>query len=182
MMNEDEALKLAREGRQEGFHALYERFSGYLYRVALGFLRHPVLAEDVLQETFTSAFRNLNQFRGEARLKTWLYRILYHSVLQALKKQKGETPTENIEIESGSESPTSSQIDQRLDVEKALRHLPERDRSLLLMAYWDDLTCREIAGILEIKENHVKILLYRARQRFAETWGRGAEKGGAYEV
>ncbi|HQG29136.1 MAG TPA: sigma factor-like helix-turn-helix DNA-binding protein, partial [Candidatus Ozemobacteraceae bacterium] len=58
----------------------------------------------------------------------------------------------------------------RLDVRTVLDRLPSRDRAVLIMAYWDDLTCSEIADVLSTNENHVKILLYRARNRFAGIW------------
>ncbi len=177
LMNDEEALKLAREGRQEGYRALYDRYAGYLYRVALSFLRHPAAAEDALQEAFTAAFRSLQQFRGESRLKTWLYRILYHQVLKGLQRHKAETPVEDLDQQQGSGEADVRNVESKLEVEAVLKRLSERDRSLLLMAYWDDLTCREIAEIMEIQENHVKILLYRARKAFADRWGHDPEQG-----
>ena len=46
----------------------------------------------------------------------------------------------------------------------------KKDRAVLVMAYWDDLSCKEIGDVMTIKENHVKILLFRARKRFRELW------------
>ena len=173
-MTDEEALQLARQGREEGFRALYDRYSGSLYRLALSLLRDRALAEDALQEALTSGFRSLSTFRGDCRLKTWFYRIVYHASLRQKKCRQNEISVDVLpeEMGTGMEPGRESSVENRLDVETILNRMPEKDRYLLVMAYWDDLSGLEIAEILGINANHVKILLFRARARFAQLWGK----------
>ncbi|MFZ2956236.1 MAG: sigma-70 family RNA polymerase sigma factor [Candidatus Ozemobacteraceae bacterium] len=168
MMTDEKAVELAQAGRPEGFSAIYERYSGPLFTVALRVLRRRETAEDALQEAFIAAFGSIRSFRGESRLKTWLYSILFRA---ALKQRKREN-THPLLLEDPPDSPAKPGpcIEDRLMVQAVLDTLDERDRAVLLMSYWDDLSCAEIADVLEIKPNHVKILLYRARERFGQRW------------
>jgi len=65
-------------------------------------------------------------------------------------------------------------VETRLAVKDVLDRLPERDRLVLVMSYWDDLSCQEIAEVMGVTANHVKILLFRARDRFSQAWPRAA--------
>ena len=170
MMTDQEAIQLARQNRQEGYRAIYDAYGTYLFTLAVRMLRDPHLAEDAVQEAFTSAFRNIVSFEGKSRLKTWLYTILYRAVLKIIKARAGETPDDLEPV--GAVDAELADTHARLAVKEVLNRLPERDRALLIMAYWDDLSCREIAGVLSVTENHVKVLLYRARKKFGDMWPR----------
>ncbi|MBF0500445.1 MAG: RNA polymerase sigma factor [Candidatus Riflebacteria bacterium] len=167
-MTDEEALELAKSGRREGFTAIYERYAGSLFTVALRILRRREAAEDALQEAFAAAFRSIREFRGESRLKTWLYSILFRSALKQ-KSRDGVHPIMNTEPPD-SVAPPGPSVDDRLMVRQILDRLEERDRTVLLMAYWEGFSCAEIAEVLEVQPNHVKILLYRARGRFSRLW------------
>lgn len=169
-MNDVDALELARRGRPEGFRSIWETYGRYLYTLAFRLLRDRALAEDAAQEAFTAAFRSIDGFRGESRLKTWLYRILYRSVLRIQEVHKRGAGTCDLPGDIPASRNHHSELETRLDVRTVLDRLPERDRAILIMAYWDDLSCSEIADVLSTNPNHVKILLYRARERFAGLW------------
>jgi RNA polymerase sigma-70 factor (ECF subfamily) len=175
-MTDEEALELAINGRPEGFRTIYLRYSSYLYTLALRVLRQSGPAEDAVQEAFLSAFRHLDRFRGESRLKTWLYSILVRSALRLQEKGRREVPGEDVDREVHPED--EQRVNNKLDVREILDQLAPKDRAILVMAYWDDLSCREIAEIFDLTENHVKVLLFRARKKFAGFWG----KGEAHEV
>ena len=159
---------LARRGRPEGFRAIYLSYGSYLFTLAIRMLRNREAAEDATQEAFAAAFRSLDDFRGDARLKTWLYTILYRAALKVQEKGKNEIPSEV----SAMDVPESghSQVEDQMAVKGVLEKLETRDRAVLVMSYWDDLSCREIGEILGFNENHVKVLLFRARERFARLW------------
>lgn len=167
-MTDEEALELAKSGRSEGFRAIYLKYSSYLYTLAIRVLRRSGAAEDAVQEAFMSAFRSIQQFRGDSRLKTWLYTILMRAAMRILNKGQQERTFEKIDL--GSCPSIVHQVENEVDVRNALDQMEPKDRALLVMAYWDDLSCREISEVLEIKENHAKVLLFRARQKFAKVW------------
>lgn len=179
MMTDEEALALAKNGRPEGFNAMYVKFSGYLFTLALRMLRRREEAEDAVQETFAAAFRTIGEFRGESRLKTWFYTILYRAALKIQEKFRPQARVESLEYEPMPD--TMGGLAARMDVRDLLDRLEPRDRAVLIMAYWDDLTCREIADVLGVKENHVKILLYRSRIKFSELWEIGNHAAGGNE-
>jgi len=167
-MTDEEALSLAIKGRTEGFRTIYLRYGGYLYNLALRMLRNRESAEDAVQEAFTSAFRSISDFQGKSRLKTWLYTILYRAALKIQEKRKNEMPVEILRTEMPCVGQMNAET--RVDVKKILDKLDSRDREVLTLAYWDDLSCREIGEIMQLNENHVKVLLFRARERFNRLW------------
>lgn len=173
-MNDVEALELARNGRPEGYRAIWETYGRYLYTLAFRILRDRALAEDAAQEAFTAAFRSIDGFRGESRLKTWLYRILYRSVLRIQENHMRGSGACDLPADIPAARNQHLELETKLDVRNILDRLPDRDRALLIMAYWDDLSCSEIADVLSTNTNHVKILLYRARERFAGFWSAGS--------
>lgn len=181
-MNDAEALELARKGRPEGFRSIWETYGRYLYTLAFRLLRDGPLAEDAVQEAFTAAFRSIGGFRGESRLKTWLYSILYRSVLRLQEQRNHGNNSCDLPDEIPYGRNHHAELETRLDVRSVLDRLPSRDRAVLIMAYWDDLTCSEIADVLSTNENHVKILLYRARNRFAGFWTTDKQPGAKEEA
>jgi RNA polymerase sigma factor (sigma-70 family) len=177
-MNDEEAIKLAKHGRQEGFKALFDNHADYLYSNALRILRNPTMAEDAVQETLTAAFRGIETFKGQSRLRTWLYKIMYRNSLRIIEKNK---PIDFKEHETTTEAAVQS-VDKRLDIEAVMGLMTPRERSVLMLAYKDDLPLKEVAQILEITENNAKIVLFRARKRFAELWEKHIEREGKNEL
>ena len=179
MMNDAEAIKLAVQGREEGFRSIFASHGDFLFTHALRFLKSRELAEDAVQETLTAAFRSLTTFRGDARLRTWLYRILRNNCLRLI----GKNPAVQQILAEPAEKSSENEVEQRLDVADILDRMPERDRSILMLTYWDELPLREAAEILAISENNAKVVLFRARKRFAELWqSHGRKEGNANEL
>ncbi len=166
--DERELIAAAVRGDAKAYRELYNRYAGFVYNVALRTLRDPHLAEDALQETFAAAFAALGRFRGESRFKTWLYTIQYRMVGRLLATRGREISIDTLPDEPPANHPGREfeRADQRMWVEKVLAGLPERDRMVLLLAYFDDLSMAEVAQVLEVTENHAKVLLFRARDRF----------------
>ncbi len=174
MMNDAEALKLAIRGREEGFRAIFANHGAFLFTHALRILKDQHSAEDAVQETFAAAFKSIASFRGEARLRTWLYQILYNNALRLAGKK---LPAASIIEDAATAKSEIREIDLKNDVEAVLNLLNERDRAILIMTYWDEIPLREAAQLLEVSENNAKIILFRARSRFASLWSEGATDG-----
>ena len=171
-MNDAEAVKLAKNGREDGFRAIFTNHSAFLYTHALRILKDRQTAEDAVQEAFSAAFKSIESFRGDAKLRTWLYQILYHRALRLTERRQSASPI-NEEIAGNSDQGTRN-VELKSDTEKILDQLCERDRAVLLLTYWDDLPLREVARLLEISENNAKVILFRARSRFASLWSTGS--------
>ena len=97
----------AQAGRQDAYAEIVERHSGTVYNLALRMMNDPQEAEEVLQETFISAFRALDRFEGRSQLSTWLYRIAYNAALMRLRKRRLPTTSidEPIWTDEGDEMP-----------------------------------------------------------------------------
>jgi RNA polymerase sigma-70 factor, ECF subfamily len=179
---EEELVAAAKSGRQDAFAQIVEQHSGTVYNLALRLMKDPHEAEEVLQETFISAFRALAKFEGRSQLSTWLYRIGYNAALMRLRKR--QTPTESLDepliTESGEQLPRelvdwgSIPDDLLLNAElrtvlnAALDTLPESLRSIFVLRDIEGLSTAEAAEALGLTETNAKVRLHRARLALRE--------------
>jgi RNA polymerase sigma-70 factor (ECF subfamily) len=172
------------DGLRAGDAAAYRRFVGEnsasVYSLALKLLGDEQEAEDVLQETFLSAFRALDRFEGRSKLSTWLYRIAYNASLMHLRKRERMT-TFSLDQPYGDEEqahPVAGDLlvdwstvpDDRLltaearqEMDRAIAQLPESLRSAFILRDIQGLSGAETAEILGISVQAVKNRLHRAR-------------------
>jgi RNA polymerase sigma-70 factor, ECF subfamily len=121
-LGERNLVERAKSGDQSAFRAIMEQHNRRLYRVARAVMKDDTEAEDVVQETYLSAFSNLSNFRGDSSLATWLTRIALNEALGRKRKQRATVTLENVEIAQE----TSAQIIQFPVMDT------ERDRSRAL--------------------------------------------------
>lgn len=159
-----------------------ERHSTVVYNLALRLMKDPQEAEEVLQETFISAFRALPKFEGRSRLGTWLYRIAYNAALMRLRKQPApsESLDEPVLSESGDQMPRQlidwGSIPDDLLLKRelqtvlkaALETLPATLRSVFVLRDIEGLSTAETAEVLSLTETNVKVRLHRARLALRE--------------
>jgi RNA polymerase sigma-70 factor (ECF subfamily) len=164
---------LARDGR--AFRAIMTRYNQRLYRLARGIVGRASEAEDVVQEAYVRAFRNLETFRGDSALSTWLSRIVINEALGRLRKQKREgkmtdfdaAQAEIIQFPGNAGDDPERTMAQRQIlhlVEEATDKLPAAFRAVFVARVIEGLSMEETAGLLGIKPETVKTRLHRARQ------------------
>ena len=178
--DEEGLLARLRAGEEAAFAELVRDNSGRLLAVARRLLRSEDEARDALQDAFLQAFRAIGGFQGEARLSTWLHRILINACLMKLRT-RSRHPEEAIEvllprfyadghrIDPG--PPWRTEIPDPVEnrelrelVRASIDRLPEIYRSVLLLRDIEELSTEETAQLLEIKSETVKVRLHRARQ------------------
>lgn len=141
---------------RRAFEQLMRRHQG-MVRAQLRRLLHgdQARADDLAQETFLLAWRKLDQFRGEARFSTWLYRIAYSCFLQA--RRKGSSVADDIDRDAPDQriSPPDA-ADLRLDVERAMRRLSAAEHEVLLHVVQLGLSHDEAAYVLAMPLGTVK--------------------------
>ena len=164
----------------ESFESLVRTHTPVLLRVARRFMRSEDDARDALQDAFVSAFRSLSSFAANAQLSTWLHRIVINACLMKLRKQRRH-PEEDIEtylpkfLEDGHQvepsvawSESAETMLQRTElcglVRRCIDELPETYRTVLLLRDIEELSTEEVAEILGVTPNAVKIRLHRGRQ------------------
>ena len=130
---------------------------------------HP-LADDLAQETFLLAYRNLRSFRQEAKFSTWLYRIAYNAFLADARKMKelplpeqseGDAP----EPRENEATPLARSAALNVDLERAMAALSDAERSAIVQCYHNDLSHEEAAYVLGCPVGTVKTHILRAKQK-----------------
>lgn len=150
---------------RRAFEQLMRRHQG-MVRAQLRRLLHgdEARADDLAQETFLLAWRKLDQFRGEARFSTWLYRIAYTCFLQARRKQPAVTDDGDNAAPDPRRSPGEA-ADLRLDVERAMRRLSETEQIVLTHVVQLGLSHEEAAYVLAMPLGTVKSHMNRGKAR-----------------
>jgi len=150
-----------------------------LFRLALRVTRDPGLAEDAVQEAFTSAMKSASSFRGEARLSTWLHRIVYTKAIDQLRQRARETPLDHDAAELGPEDDrlahTASwsrppdeivaSAEARGALEEAMGVLTPLQRAAFELREVEGRTTEEAAQMLDLSEGAIRVHLHRARLR-----------------
>jgi RNA polymerase sigma-70 factor, ECF subfamily len=169
----------AREPRS--FEALMRRFNRLLYRTARSIVKDDCDAEDVVQNAYLLAYRDIGKYRGEARLSTWLVRIVINEAFACLRKRTRSPQTvslsydvcdEAIEPAAGAvnrhpEQPEDAAIrsDLRRLLEAKIDELPLPRRTVFILRALEELTVAETALALDIPEATVRTRFFRARMQ-----------------
>jgi RNA polymerase sigma-70 factor (ECF subfamily) len=156
------------------FDELYQQHSTRLFNLAWRMCGTRADAEDLLQEIFLLAYRKLPDFRGDAAVGTWLYRLAMNRCLDHLKSRQtragAATSTldeQYMPIEPSKRSSNDGGI-KRLDLERAIARLPEGARAAFLLHDVEGFQHQEIAAILGISEGTSKSQVHKARLRLRE--------------
>lgn len=172
----DELIARCKAGDQEAHYSLYKLYSKAMYNVGYRITRSEEEAEDVLQEAFINAFRNLDNYRGDATFGAWLKRIVVNKAINALNKKKHEAIPEDDRWDVAEEEPPVEYGDE-LTVERVKRcieQLPEGYRSVLSLYLLEGYDHQEIAEIMGITESTSKSQLNRAKNKLRELLTRKA--------
>jgi len=175
---EKRILDLIESGDDAGFDKMVDLFGPMLYRYAIRMCGQEPDAEDALQETFLAAKEKIGQFRGEGRLRNWLFKIAGNACRQRHRRDKGRLQSELnmedvlVDMEASRHAHRPWQVDPSAvtlnnelseKLEKAISRVPETNRSVLLLRDIEGMSTRETAEALGITEEAVKVRLHRAR-------------------
>ena len=181
-----ELLRLARRGQWDAFESLLERLEPRVFALAMRLLRHRHDAEDVTQQTFVKVIENLEQFREESSVATWVLRIATNLALTAIRRRRPIQTLWNEGAAAGSDDSSSlsrpqfiahwrddpadlvGRAEVRQLLEEALDELDEKYRTVFTLRDIEQFSTRETAEILGISENNVKVRLLRARLQLRE--------------
>jgi RNA polymerase sigma-70 factor (ECF subfamily) len=164
-MGADAAAEAA--DRQEAFRELVERHSRMVFRVAFRITGNEQDAEDVVQETFLKAHRNLERYDSRASFSTWLFRIASNCAIDVLraKKRRQETPGDVEEpIPSSDPSPQTSALGSEIGshLSRALAELTPQERTAFVLRHFEGEPIEEIAKALGVRSNAAKQTVFRA--------------------
>lgn len=182
-MDEAQLTKGIQEGDRKSFQILVETYQRMVVNTCLGIVHNKADAEDLAQDVFLEIFRNAQNFRGDSKLSTWLYRIATNRSLNLIRSNKRKRFFQSIEetftggrnraseiSENRGDQPDQSITDQqRSDIlHRAIDQLPEKQRIAFILNKYEDLSYQQIAEIMEISLASVESLIHRAKKNLQE--------------
>jgi len=182
----DEALmESLAQGSHEAFDTLLSRYEAAVITFCYAFMRNRDAAEDLAQETFMRVFRNAKRYQPVAKFTTWLYRIAANLCINELKKGKlrysrsldeaagpdpdGTKIIERIATDGNSPLNDAENHEAQVLIGKAIDHLPDDQRTTLIMVEYHHMQYQEIAEVLEVSVSAIKMRVKRARETLRET-------------
>ena len=160
-------------GDKSGYKDLANRHKDYAFTVAYKIAGTREDAEEIAQDAFIQAFQALPTFNQEAKFTTWFYRIVFNAAL--MFKRKNRIQAEDIELSQSAQyvaADTDKNLkitEQRQYIQKAFNHLSPDDVTMITLFYLKEQSLEEIAQVVGISAETVKVKLCRARKRLAET-------------
>ena len=172
-LTDEKLVELAVSSDSEAFGEIVKRWERKIFALCFGMLGREDEARDAAQETFIAAYRNISNFRGEAKVSSWLHRIAVNQCLTVKRRAKTRSE-EFLGDESGEEdrifvapahlSPgrTTEQTERLTIVRQAVSSLPTDLRQVIVMKEFEEMTFQEISDTLELPLSTVKSRLYTA--------------------
>jgi len=161
-------------GNVNAYAFLVERYKHMVYTLTIRIVKNREEAEEVSQDTFVKAFKNLEKFKGESKFSTWIYKIAYYASLDVLKKNKKFVNSENIEdFQEGNLGNVQDALEYLHEKERknvineALLKLNEDERVILTLYYFEELPVKEISKVVNLSEVNIKTKLFRSRKKLA---------------
>jgi RNA polymerase sigma-70 factor, ECF subfamily len=180
--SDEELARRVAGGDHAAFEAIMRRHNRALFRTARAILRDDAEAEDALQEAYLQAYRTIGGFRGEARLSTWLARVVANEALMRLRKQArrssivpiqpGVAVEELNQRAEGSMQKEPESLARRAEMRKLLEQridaLPGAYRAVFMLRAVEEYSVEETASILQIPQATVRSRFFRARSLLRE--------------
>ncbi|MFT6871290.1 MAG: RNA polymerase sigma factor (sigma-70 family) [Roseivirga sp.] len=175
--NEQYAMELiiakVKEGDMTAFNVLIDEYKAMAFTLALKLMKNREDAEEVAQDAFLKAYKNIRQFEGNSKFSTWLYTIVYNTALTKLRKKK--LPMTELDFHQEENLASYSESDnewrhlqksERSDyIKEALDLLSNEDQIVITLFYLNENSLHEICEITNWELSNVKVRLHRARKR-----------------
>ncbi len=164
-----------RRAEDAAISALVDQYAGALYRVAYSVLRNPSDAEDAVQEAFVRVLRHRETLADVRDQRVWLIRIVWNIVLDRKRRAKTRPETDDVSeltrvlpAKGLSAEELAAAAQHHARVLACVEQLPAKEREVMLLSAFEELTSVEIAAVLSITESSVRSRLFRARNLMAE--------------
>ncbi|MFZ6001166.1 MAG: RNA polymerase sigma factor [Bacteroidota bacterium] len=170
----EELIQRCRQGDPDAYQRVYKLYSRSMYNVGFRIVNNTDEAEDVLQEAFISAFRNLEFYRGDSTFGAWLKRIVVNKAINYLKKRRFERmpDNENWDVEEEQSHDDLEHFPYTVQqVREAIESLPDGYRTVLSLYLLEGYDHSEIAEIMGITESTSKSQFNRSKKKLKEILG-----------
>src|SRR5688572_8323666 len=189
-LTDTELIEAVREGDLRALETLMRRHNRTLYRTARAILGDDAEAEDAVQEAYLRAYRGLAGFRGEAKLSTWLVRIVANEALMRRRRRARTAAVVPLDATAASTEEwnslmsdrpgpeqDASRAEMRRMIEARIDGLPDSYRAVFVLRALEELSVEETAGVLQIPEATVRTRFFRARALLREGLAREVDRG-----
>ena len=152
------------------FKSIYSSYSAKIFRLCMGYINNEEKARDITQETFIAVWQNLDKFRGDASIGTWIFKIAVNKCLQQLKqdkRQKEKLANYPVGLLSELSDIDLEAKEKRKLLYDCIAQLPEADR-LLIGLYLEDLPQDKISEIIGISHSNVRVKIHRIKSFLTE--------------
>jgi RNA polymerase sigma factor (sigma-70 family) len=171
-----ELIQRTLKSDQQAYALLIKRYERYVFTLALRFTKSREDAEEVAQDSFIKVYKALSSFKQESKFSTWLYTIVYTTAMTSLRRRNAATVALDdegnyIQVESSTsfaDVNTAENRSRSFYLNEAIGQLSADDATVLTLFYHAEQSLEEIALIMDIETNGVKIKLFRARKRLKE--------------
>ncbi|HUR11118.1 MAG TPA: sigma-70 family RNA polymerase sigma factor [Flavitalea sp.] len=175
-LTDSEIISRVLKGEQQLYAELVNKYQNFVFTITLRYAKQREDAEEIAQDIFVKAYRSLADFRGDSKFSTWLYTIVTTSCITFLRKKKLETSSLDNErvfevADSQDSGMRANQVEQKSKfamVNQAIRLLSPDDAQIITLFYKGEQSLEEIAQVMKLETNTVKVRLHRARQRLKE--------------
>lgn len=173
ILTDETLIQQALTGRQSAFAMLVKRYEKYVFTLALRFVKSREDAHEVAQDCFLRMFRYMADFRGDCKFTTWLYKIVYSTSLNHLRKKNpdilsldDEQHPVRIKDEAAPDASRGMEInDRNAALQRAISMLSADDSGIITLFYLYEQSLDEICQIMDLSMSNAKTKLCRARQR-----------------
>ncbi len=177
-MNEEVLVERMKAGDKEAFDLLYGKYKNLALHTAYLIIGNLSDSEDVVQDTFVKVFLHCKELKKESGFKAWMMQILVRTAYKTGKKRSREVPDEDVVMKADTRKERSA-LEQVLTREasqilsEAIRELPIKQRTVVILFYYQECSISEIAKICGCLEGTVKSRLYNARVELKKKLERG---------
>lgn len=163
ILSDEELMEKVKQKDMEAYNSLYARHATKTYQFIFLYIRQKQAAEDLLQETFIRVYVKCRSYKNEkASFRTWLHQIAHRLCIDYYRKHS-KFKWQQMELDDYSEKHQSTieqNIQNKILIQQYLGQLPDKERSILILAYYQGFTGKEISHILNIPEGTVKSKLH----------------------
>jgi len=171
-MEDAELIVKIKDGNTNAFRFLIDKYKNLVWHLVLRLINQREDAEDLCQEIFIRVFKDIDKFRGESKLSTWIGTITYHTCIDYLRKKgRGKlVPTDNmraVAVGKMAEETASTKVDKlyiKKIVHKIIEEMPIHYRTVITLYHLEEMSYKEIGQITGMPEGTIKSYLNRSRQ------------------
>lgn len=176
-MTDEQLVDLIRQSDEEAYRILMARYQDYIYTLIYRMTLHRETAEDLTQEVFIKLYRSLSNFRGDAKFKTWLYRMTVNLVTDYRRSQSRKPYEAILDKIKGwfgdrREEPEARalQKEEQETMQRLLADLPDKYRLILYLYHYKQLSYQEISDVTGLPMKTIETRLYRGKSLLKEKW------------